>query len=49
MAADEGGFEEGALGFELGGLDAFGNLDLLFASEQRDLAHLLEVHADGVV
>ena len=30
-------------------LNALGDLHLLFASQQRDLAHLLEVHADGVV
>jgi hypothetical protein len=30
-------------------LDALGDLDLLLAGEKRDLAHLLEVHADGIV
>jgi hypothetical protein len=34
---------------DLGVLDAFGNLDFLLAGEQRDLAHLLEIHADRVV
>ena len=33
----------------LGGLDALGDLHFLFARQQRDLAHLLEVHADGIV
>jgi hypothetical protein len=33
----------------LGVLDALGNFDFLLAGEQRDLAHLLEVHPDGVV
>ena len=33
----------------LGVLDALGNLDFLFAREQRDLAHLLEIHADRIV
>ncbi len=38
-----------AFDFVFGVLDAFGDFDFLFAGEQRDLAHLLEVHADGVV
>jgi hypothetical protein len=33
----------------LGVFDAFGNLHFLFAGEQGDLAHLLEVHAHRVV
>ena len=49
VGADGGGLEEGGLGLELGILDALGNLDLLLAGQQRDLAHLLEVHADRVV
>ena len=32
-----------------GGLDALGNLDFLFAREQRHLAHLLQVHAHRVI
>ena len=38
-----------SLHFELGLLDALGNLDLLFAGEQGDLPHLLEVHADRII
>gem|GEM_PF-4425405 len=49
VAADGGGFEKGFLGLQLGGFDALGNFDFLFAGEQRDLAHLLEIHANGVV
>ena len=30
-------------------LNPFGNFDLLLAGEQGDLAHLLEIHADGIV
>ena len=37
------------LNFQLGILNAFGNFHLLLAGEQGDLAHLLEIHADGVV
>jgi hypothetical protein len=37
------------LDLDLGVLDAFGNLDFLLAGEQRHLAHLLEIHPDGVV
>ena len=37
------------LNFQLGIFDAFGNFHLLLAGEQGDLAHLLEIHADGVV
>ena len=34
---------------ELAALDALGDLDFAFAREQRDRAHLAQVHADGVV
>jgi len=34
---------------QFGVLDALGNLNFLLAGEQRDLAHLLEVHPDGIV
>jgi hypothetical protein len=34
---------------DFGILDAFGNFDFLLAGEQGDLAHLLEIHADGIV
>ena len=34
---------------DFGVFDAFGDFDFLFAGEQWDLAHLLEVHADWVV
>ena len=33
----------------LGVLDALGNFDFLLAGQQRHLAHLLEVHPDGIV
>ncbi len=49
VGADGGGFEEGGLGLEFGVLDALGDLDFLFARQQRDLAHLLEIHAHRVV
>ena len=32
-----------------GFLDPFGNFDFLFAGEQRDLTHLLEIHAHGII
>ncbi len=35
--------------FAFGGLDAFGNFHLLFARQQRHLAHLLEIHPHRVV
>ena len=35
--------------FDFRVFDAFGNFHFLLAGEQRDLAHLLEVHADRVV
>ena len=38
-----------AFDFVLGVLDPFGNFHLLLTHEQRDLSHLLEVHADRVV
>ena len=34
---------------ELAALDALGDLDFPFAREQRDRAHLAQVHADGIV
>ena len=34
---------------KFGVFDALGDFDLLFASEQRDLAHLLEVHPNRIV
>ena len=37
------------MGFLLGVFDALGNFHFLFAGEQGNLAHLLEVHANGVV
>ena len=49
MGADGGRFEEGVLSFELGVLDALGNFDFLLAGQQRHLAHLLEIHADGII
>ena len=49
VSADDGGFEKGALCIELGGLNSFGNFDFLLASQQRHLAHLLEIHTDGIV
>jgi len=33
----------------LGMLNTFGNFDLLFASEQRNLSHLLEIHPNRIV
>ncbi len=49
VVADGRGVEQLFLGFELGILDAFGNFNFLLARQQRDLAHLLEIHADGIV
>ena len=43
------GLDELALGRHIAALDALGQRDLLLGREQRDLAHLLEVHAHGVV
>ncbi len=33
----------------LGGLNPFRDLDLLFTRQQRDLAHLLQVHPHRIV
>ena len=41
--------EQRFLGVQLGILDPLGDLDLLLAGQQRHLAHLLEIHADGIV
>jgi len=49
VLGDLGGLEECVLGFGLGSLDAFRDLDFLFTRQQGDLAHLLEVHAYRVV
>ena len=38
-----------ALHLDLGLFDALANFDFLFAREQRDLAHLVHIHADRVV
>ena len=38
-----------SLDFVFGVFDALGNFDFLLAGEQRDLAHLLEIHADRVI
>ena len=35
--------------FVFGGFNAFGNLHLLLARQQRHLAHFLEIHADWIV
>ncbi len=35
--------------FDLCIFDPFGNFHFLLAGEQRDLAHLFEIHADGIV
>ena len=40
--------EDGLAHLALAGLDLLGDRDLLLAREQRDAAHLLEVHADGI-
>ena len=37
------------LRMQLGILDPLGDLDLLLARQQRHLAHLLEIHADGII
>ena len=34
---------------DFGIFNPFGNFDLLLAGQQGDLAHLLEIHADGIV
>ena len=49
MAADDAGMEQGLLGVQLRVLDALGDLHLLLARQQRHLAHLLQIHADGIV
>ena len=41
--------EKENLGFKFGVLDALGNLDFLFAGEQRLVAHLLQVDVERVV
>ena len=38
-----------ALDLVFGVFDAFGDLHLLFARQQRHLAHLLEIHPDRIV
>ena len=48
-SGDETEAVEVALDLGLRILDALGNLHFLLAGEQRDLAHLLEVHADGII
>ena len=40
--------ENGLADLELARLDALRNDDLVLAREQRDAAHLLEVHPDGI-
>ena len=37
------------LDHDLGFLDPLGNLDFLFPGQERDLAHLLEIHPDRVI
>ena len=49
MAGNARCLEQDLLGLQLGGLDALGNLDFLLSRQQRDLAHLLEVHPDRIV
>ena len=49
LARGEAEAVEVLLHHALGVLDALGNFDFLLAGQQRHLAHLLEVHADGIV
>ena len=49
LARGEAEAVEVLLHHRLGVLDALGNFDFLLAGEQRDLAHLLEVHPDRIV
>ena len=49
IGADHGRLEKRFLRLQLGGLDPLGNFDFLFAREQRDLAHLLEIHPNRIV
>jgi hypothetical protein len=49
VAADGGRLEQGLLRLQLRVLDPLRNLDLLLAGQQRDLAHLLQVHPHRVV
>ena len=46
---DESEEVEVACDLDFSVLDAFGNFHFLFAGQERDLAHLLEVHTDRVV
>ena len=49
LANDDGRARDGLHDAELAAFDALGDLNFTFAGEQRDGAHLAEVHADGVV
>ena len=49
LADDDGRARDGLHDAELSALDALGDFDFALAGEQRNGAHLAEVHADGVV
>ncbi len=49
LANDDGRARDGLHDAELAALDALGDFDFALAGEQRNGAHLAEVHADGVV
>jgi hypothetical protein len=49
FANDQSGAAEGFADGSLAALDALGELDFAFPGEQRDGAHLAEIHADGIV
>ena len=49
LADDDGRARDGLHDAELSALDALGDFDFALAGEQRNGAHLAQVHADGVV
>ena len=49
LADDDGRARDGLHDADLAALDALGDFDFALAGEQRNGAHLAEVHADGVV
>ncbi len=49
LAHGDGRVEDGGVDAELADLDPLGDLHLALAGEQRDAAHLPEVHADRIV
>ena len=49
LANDDGRARDGLHHAELAALDALGDFDFALAGEQRNGAHLAQVHADGVV